>query len=90
MAEGGCAVVLVTHDLDLLTTCATSCLVIDDEVTVVAPRDAAAVGVYVLQSTYAPGLWRPAEMLLGAGVIFAVQLLWVAGSAWAARRSGQS
>ncbi|WP_299168079.1 ABC transporter ATP-binding protein [uncultured Arthrobacter sp.] len=43
LAAGGTAVVLVTHDPQLLLDTATSCLVIDDEVTVTAPDAAAAI-----------------------------------------------
>ncbi|NJC23752.1 ABC-type multidrug transport system ATPase subunit [Arthrobacter pigmenti] len=43
MAEDGCAVVLVTHDPQLLTSTATDCLVIDDEVTHSAPERGAAI-----------------------------------------------
>lgn len=42
-AEEGCAVVLVTHDPALLTATASSCLVIDDEVTHAPPAAGAAV-----------------------------------------------
>lgn len=50
---------------------------------------AAVVGVYAFHSTYGSNMWRPAEMLSGAAVIIAVQLLWWAGSAWAAQRQAQ-
>lgn len=43
IADDGCAVILVTHDPKLLTATASSCLVIDDEVTLSAPDMAASI-----------------------------------------------